>query len=72
MNSWNTPSATVEIRGAKMSPRGKHIYIGMRPYAYPTSAVMNGSRGDSEHEAHPAIHNIPRLSETGINSAYSS
>ena len=73
MNSWNTPSATVEISGAKMSPRGKHIHIGAPfKYAYSTSAVMNGSRGDSEHEAHPAIHNVPRLSETSTNAAYSS
>ena len=71
MNSWNTPSATVEIRGAKMSPRGKHIHIGAPfKYAYSTSAVMAGSRGDEKTEAHPAVVNIPRLSETTKNSSY--
>ena len=73
MNDWNRPTETVEIRGAKMSPRGKHIHIGAPyKYAYSTRAVMNGSRGDNEHEAHPAVINIPRLSETSTNAAYSS
>ena len=74
MNSWNMPSQTTEVRGPKMSPRGKHIHIGAPfHYDYATSAVMAGSRGDdSRHEAHPAIHNVPRLSETSTSAAYSS
>ena len=71
MSQFDKPRATTDTL-KNNSPRAKYIKWHPLRYAYSTRAVMNGSRGDSEHEAHPAVHNVPRLSETSTNAAYSS